>query len=130
MKIRSGFVSNSSSTSYVIVTTKKNYDKVLKKSDELTKYIVKEIEKIGKEVFNKLKCFNKDLIEIKYNDSDYFNIFENIDVTDFIKGLLEYEADDFDLVYKNREEKFHDFIQALKKDQKNFIEASVEGPSS
>lgn len=57
MKMRSGFVSNSSSSSYIILTTKETYDKVLKKLSELEREAVKaEFD------FEKEKAFGKDMI--------------------------------------------------------------------
>jgi len=50
MKIRFGFVSNSSSSSFVITTTKENFDKVLAESDDYTKEVIEELG-IGKTTF-------------------------------------------------------------------------------
>lgn len=57
MKIRNGFVSNSSSSSYVIITTQEAYDNVMKKLSKIEAGAVKEVF-----CFDKKKLFDKQIL--------------------------------------------------------------------
>jgi len=48
MKVREGHVSNSSSSSFMLVTTKENYERALSKADDFTKYLVGKLFSEGK----------------------------------------------------------------------------------
>lgn len=86
----------------MIITTKENYDEVLKKSDEAVKFVMKNIYK------RDVKCFGKKLviIESKFEaDQKYDN----------------HELEPFSIL--------DNFIEKLSKDKKNFIRLEIEGPS-
>jgi hypothetical protein len=75
MKIRNGFVSNSSSSSFLLVTTKTNYDKVLEElslSEE-----EQELLKDCDDLFGTKKVFGQDLITISYVEGNYSD-FEDL----------------------------------------------------
>jgi len=73
MKVRNGFVSNSSSSSFVLVTTKLNFDKVYEGLDIIEKKIVDFISKdVG-------KFLNTDLKKIHYCSGNY-DSFEDFDL--------------------------------------------------
>lgn len=77
MKIRTGFVSNSSSSSFVVVTTKENYEKCLNEADQLTKDIVKAIG------YEKETIFGRDCYVISsWNDASGSGAIGNVDVED------------------------------------------------
>ena len=115
MKTRSSFVSNSSSTSYVILVKKENYDKVLKKSDKITKEIMNQLKS------NKVKVFGQNLISIEYLCGNYDTLSE-IDVSELLDDKESDEVSTCDL----KEEKFTSFIDELRKDKENFVEFNVD----
>jgi hypothetical protein len=74
MKVRTGFVSNSSSSSFVIMTTKKNHDEVLSK---LTEFHKKVVEAIGIKEF---KFCDIDCVAVGIYSSHGCSTFDDIDI--------------------------------------------------
>lgn len=120
MKVRTGFVSNSSTSSYVLVVPKKNFEKVLKNSNELTKELIKKLR-----IHKFQKAFGKELCVLNWLEGN-MNISELIDDTSFVrkfvKDMKEDDIDEFELIF----ETFDDFVQNLKKDKNNYIETDQE----
>lgn len=117
MKVRTGFVSNSSTSSYVLVVPKKNFEKVLKNSNELTKELIK---KLGIHKFK--KAFGKELCVLYWLEGNS-NIVDFLDDTNFVRKFMKDEdEDEFELIF----ETFDNFIQSLKKDKNNYIETDLE----
>jgi len=75
MKIRNGFVSNSSSSSFLLVTTKENYDKVLEDLalSEEDQELLKECDYL----FGTKKVFGKDCVIVSYQEGNYSS-FDNL----------------------------------------------------
>ena len=120
MKTRLSFVSNSSSTSYVVTTTKKNFDKVLKKSNEVTKLVIESLKK-NKYVISEKHVFGKDLVVLEYSSGDYNGEdFSSIDLSAFEEDEKLDDLDPLSVLMS--------FVEELSKDKKNFIESSVDGP--
>jgi len=118
MKMRNSFVSNSSSSSFILITTKENFDKNMKDADKNTKFVVKALSK-------KVKSFGKNLMILESFDCDEkgWSTFGDIDVLEFISEERK-AADDYDdgeEIYEHREEKFSRFCAKVMKDKKNCI---------
>lgn len=122
MKVRTGFVSNSSTSSYVLVVPKKNFEKVLKNSNELTKELIK---KLGIHKFQ--KAFGKELCVLCWLEGNS-NIVDFLDGdTNFVRKFMKEECmhedtDEFELIF----ETFDNFVQNLKIDKNNYIETDLE----
>jgi hypothetical protein len=116
MKVRAGFVSNSSTSSFVLVVTKKNFDKVLKNSDDLTKDLIKRLN-----IHETKKAFGKELTTIVWPDGNT-NILDFLDSTEFVEKHIDKEEDVFEVIFSS----FDGFIENLKKDKKNHIELEQE----
>lgn len=104
MKIRTSFVSNSSSTSYTILVEKKTFEKALEKTSDLTKKIVKHVtaKKCGS--FLKKEFY---VIEYVIGNDDSFSYFELDKDTE--KKFLEEYIGCTDIL--------NDFINSLNKDK-------------
>lgn len=104
MKIRSGFVSNSSSSSFVMFVQKEDYDKVFETLDDLEKDIIKHINP------REVNAFGKKLIKIGCISGNYSS-FEDYnydgDLTEEQKDYL--ENDGPDCIMDNIIEKLNNF---------------------
>ena len=108
MKLRSGFVSNSSSSSYVLITTQETYDKVMAQLSELEQGAVKaEFRFSKKKVFGEDKLVCMETISIEelgcewdflpesedtYDSKEWHEAYDGMDK---FYGLLEKEDDSF-----------------------------------
>ena len=108
MKIRSGFVSNSSSSSFLLMTTKENHEKAFEQLSPYEKAVIKAIVCYGSFLEKKV-AYIGDLCPM-----DYSYTFESIDLKEYKKGSDEAEEDGereaFDkyknLVNENKKEVF------------------------
>jgi len=75
MKIRNGFVSNSSSSSFVVMTTMENHEKAMKKLHPYIQDVVNEV--IGKTKFMGRECVYFGELSIQ----DYSGVWEDFDNT-------------------------------------------------
>lgn len=114
MKIRLGFVSNSSSSSYTALTTVENHEKALASLDDLDRGIMELLSK----AFKKEKVFGLDLISFNLTTGEYSDfewILGKSLLEEFIKKHPEMEEDEWTYIYAavGRYEK------AIEKDKEN-----------
>lgn len=74
MKLRLGFVTNSSSTSFVIMIKKESYEKAFKEADEFTQQV---LNKLG---YNSDKAFGIDVVKLTGVEGNYSTL-GNIRIT-------------------------------------------------
>lgn len=115
MKIRLGFVSNSSSSSFVIVTTKENHDKAMK---ELSAKEKKYVQAVLNEASEKKKLGAVEVIMISTRSSDYGTI-EQVRENQDLPVLAE---DEDDPLY----EYWDKYLELVQKDEDNYITHSED----
>jgi hypothetical protein len=117
MKIRTGFVSNSSSSSYLVVTTKENHEAALA--------AMEEVERAAFEIFAncadfaEMKKFGKNLVSLAYISGEAGN--DEIDEEAMEAFVEKYKLDEDesnDLVYSEVFDKWKDLVQ---KDKENTL---------
>jgi hypothetical protein len=108
MKCRNGFVSNSSSSSFVILTKAETFDMVLSKESENLKAFVKALEKTG--IVERSKVFGMDMAKIGYGEgnSDTFEYGPQADL------LREFSTNDDDEYGEGLEEELSEFVNKLR----------------
>lgn len=85
MKIRSGFVSNSSSSSFLMLTRKEDHDEAMAK---LTPFERKVIEYL----IDNVKAFGLDLVELSIQNGEDFYTLGSFDSEKYRDIMNEYEA--------------------------------------
>jgi hypothetical protein len=89
MKVRNGFVSNSSSSSFVLITTKENYDKVLEDATPLQKFLA------GAAGFEKKTAFGKDCLLFSEAGSDDYSFYSELAIDEKLLPRSDYGEDDY-----------------------------------
>lgn len=111
MKIRQGFVSNSSSSSFVIMTTKENHDKIMEKLTPFEKAVVEALG-VTEEKFNGV-----DVVL-----SGYMNIMDSGGPWDYLDVDGNDENKDFDLG-----EAYGKYCKEIEKDKKHTLIFGLDG---
>jgi len=122
MKIRSGFVSNSSSSSFILIASKELVEKTLEKMNEkeTTAVIMSSGQKInlfGKECF----VFEEFCDNGGYSNWDDFSIKEEFDSEEVQEIFNESDVSFYEI--------FSDFVDSLKelgKEDEDFFEHSID----
>ena len=105
MKVREGFVSNSSSSSYVITMSKKRYAKLLEEADEIDCWL---LERYSKES----KLDELELMSIAWQDGNSEDLDEEEWEIPGRKGLIH-----VDEIHDNRSALYEKFKKMQKKHQ-------------
>ena len=110
MKIRQGFVSNSSTTSYMVIVDEKHYEKMLKKSNALTKAVMKSI------ACNCEEWNNNIILQYISNEDSYYDWGQKQEGIEEETGI-KFSGDEYE-VGEKCETAFTDFLRKLEKDDK------------
>lgn len=101
MKIRMGFVSNSSSSSYVILLTKDQFDKII---ESMTAFEIAIVNLLDPQP---TKCFNMDMIVVDWysgNDDTFQNVHPDEKTIQLYKEMMGEDYDDVrDKMYSTRD---------------------------
>lgn len=127
MKIRDGQVSNSSSSTFILITTKENYEACLKEASELSRIIAKK--KLRED---KIRLLGRNMVKfvMHYSDESAFSGWSEELPKKFFKEVPLKESDDEDeWEYGRRcdekvEEAWNAFVEMLEKNKNETFSAS------
>ncbi len=123
MKIRTGFVSNSSTSSFVVITTKENHERVLKDMHPFHQEIIKTLTK-------EINFLEKDMLySMELSDAGgYSHLFGEEspaqEIIDNYEGELPEDWDEEEGLY-NASELHDSYIEKLKENPKEVFVASA-----
>jgi len=114
MKVRNGFVSNSSASSFVVLTTKANHDRVMEKLDDYHKAVVNAVS-------SEVRAFFMDMVVSETSMNQGGDCWEWVDI-DFDGEIPKDEYGD-DL-YKD--EAFDEYVKQLEENPEEVFTKRTE----
>lgn len=123
MKIKFGFVSNSSTSSYIVITSKDNHNKVLQQLNKYDRLIFDIFARVAN--LENIKKFNTEIVVLQWatgncgtlDEVDIVKICEyhNIDTS-----IIDEDRDNAaDLIKDSYESVLNEYVQMIKKDSEN-----------
>lgn len=119
MKIRNGFISNSSSSSFVLITTKENYDRAMKEATPFQ-------QALAKAMANEDTFMGKPVVKFGAMSVMDSSMFEYFDV-DFDEPESKEEEDEEEPEEYCRSEAWDTFETLLYKNKKEVISMHLDG---
>ena len=114
MKCRNGFVSNSSSSSFVILTRAETFDRVLSKESENLQAFVKALEEKKTGIVEREKLFGMDMAKIGYGLGN-IDSFEYGPAGDLLEEFAKNDDGDVDSDLRDELGGFVDRLRSLPK---------------
>lgn len=108
MKIRQGFVSNSSSSSYVVVLGRAQYDEILRDMTGFERHVISSLEPVPQ------TFLEQEVVVISWMSGNC-DSFEYVDCSDFAKYLDKEEEEDVEVVREKMYDTRSKFNQLAKK---------------
>lgn len=127
MKVREGHVSNSSTSSFVLMTTKENYERALAEADPYTAAVAKAL--VDKDASKQVFLGRKMVVFTEYSDMGGEGTFSWLDIKykkpKAKKKEDDEDEDDYGEEDEDKYEAWEKFQEILKKKKDEVIEAST-----